>query len=104
MLNGFSPRPEVVIKATLNWYWLVDWLQEGGFNVKLAHTFGLHMITGAKVKTDDRDAFTLAKLLRIKAIRCPRFTSSPSSQGKETMRSGIVEKTWTSIYGLRSAT
>ncbi|MBU0755334.1 MAG: IS110 family transposase [Planctomycetes bacterium] len=68
MLNGFSPRPEVVIEATLNWYWLVDWLQEDGFNVKLAHTFGLHMITGAKVKTDDRDAFTLAKLLRIKAI------------------------------------
>ena len=68
MLNRFSPRPEIVIESTLNWYWLVDWLQEDGFNVKLAHTFGLHMITGAKVKTDKRDAFTLAKLLRINAI------------------------------------
>lgn len=67
-LNGFSPRPEVVIEATLNWYWLVDGLQEEGFEVKLAHTYGLSMITGAKVKTDKRDAFTLAKLLRIKAI------------------------------------
>ena len=67
-LNGFSPRPKVVIEATVNWYWLVDWLQEEGFKVKLAHTFGLHMITGAKVKTDNRDAFTLAKLLRINAI------------------------------------
>jgi transposase len=68
MLNGFSPRPEVVIEATLNWYWLVDWLQEDGFTVKLAHSLGLSMITGAKVKTDNRDAFTLAKLLRLNAI------------------------------------
>jgi len=68
MLNRFSPKPEIVIEATLNWYWLVDWLQEDGFNVKLAHTHGLHMITGAKVKTDNRDAFALAKLLRINAV------------------------------------
>lgn len=67
-LNVFSPKPEVVVEATLNWYWLIDWLQDDGFNVKLAHTYGLHMITGAKVKTDKRDAFTLAKLLRLGAI------------------------------------
>jgi transposase len=36
--------------------------------VKLAHTLGLHMITGAKVKTDRRDAFKLAKLLRMGEI------------------------------------
>jgi len=67
-LNGFSPKPGVVVEATLNWYWLIDGLQDEGFNVKLAHTYGLHMITGAKVKTDKRDAFILAKLLRLGAI------------------------------------
>jgi transposase len=35
-----------------------------GFQVCLAHTLGMAMITQAKVKTDRRDAFSLAKLLR----------------------------------------
>ena len=67
-LEAFSSRPSVVVESTLNWYWLVDGLQEAGFEVKLAHTLGLYMITGAKVKTDRRDAFTLARLLRLGAI------------------------------------
>jgi transposase len=67
-LEPFSPKPTVVVESTLNWYWLVDGLQEAGFEVKLAHTLGLYMITGAKVKTDRRDAFTLARLLRLNAI------------------------------------
>ncbi len=67
-LEKVPNRPSVAIEATLNWYWLVDGLQEAGYNVKLAHTMGLYMISGAKVKTDRRDAFSLAKLLRLNAI------------------------------------
>jgi transposase len=67
-LSSFSPRPFVAVESTLNWYWLVDGLEEAGFEVKLAHTLGLYMITGAKVKTDRRDALTLAKLLRLDAL------------------------------------
>jgi len=67
-LGQFSPKPSVVLESTLNWYWIVDGLQEAGFKVKLAHIFGLRMITGAKVKTDRRDAFSLAKLLRLDAV------------------------------------
>lgn len=67
-LGSFFPRPSVVVEATINWYWLVDGLQEAGFSVKLAHTLGLYMITGAKVKTDRRDALSLAKLLRLDAV------------------------------------
>jgi transposase len=68
LLEKVPRRPAVAIEATLNWYWLVDGLQEAGYKVKLAHTMGLYMITGAKVKTDRRDAFSLAKLLRLDAI------------------------------------
>jgi transposase len=68
LLEKVPNRPSVAIEATLNWYWLVDGLQEAGYNVKLAHTMGLYMISGAKVKTDRRDAFALAKLLRLNAI------------------------------------
>ena len=34
----------------------------------LAHTLGLYLITGAKVKTDRRDAYSLAKLLLVGAV------------------------------------
>jgi len=68
LLEKVPRRPAVAVEATLNWYWLVDGLQEAGYKVKLAHTMGLYMITGAKVKTDRRDAFSLAKLLRLDAI------------------------------------
>jgi transposase len=67
-LDSFSPKPSAVVESTMNWYWLVDGLQEAGLEVKLAHIFGLHMITGAKVKTDRRDAFSLARLLRLDAV------------------------------------
>jgi transposase len=68
LLEEAPRRPSVAVEATLNWYWLVDGLEEAGYKVKLAHTMGLYMITGAKVKTDRRDAFSLARLLRLDAI------------------------------------
>jgi len=67
-LKPFGKDVHIAIESTINWYWIVDGLQEAGYDVKLAHTLGLHMITGAKVKTDRRDAFKLAKLLRMGEI------------------------------------
>ena len=78
MLRGFSQRPAVAVEATLNWYWLVDGLEEAGFRVKLAHTHGLHMITGAKVKTDPRDAFSLVIILKPKKFHISSADSQSS--------------------------
>lgn len=64
LLLPFMPDLQIVVESTFNWYWLVDGLQALGFDVSLAHTLGLSLITHSKVKTDRRDAFTLAKLLR----------------------------------------
>ena len=61
-LRPFGKDVHIAIESTINWYWIVDGLQEAGYDVKLAPTLGLHMITGDKVKTDRRDAFKLAKL------------------------------------------
>jgi len=61
LLTPYRAELEIVVESTFNWYWLVDGLQAAGFKVVLAHTLGLHMITAAKVKTDRRDAFALAK-------------------------------------------
>ena len=63
LLEPYKPTMKIVVESTFNWYWLVDGLRAEGFQVCLAHTLGLSMITGAKVKTDRRDAFSLAKLL-----------------------------------------
>src|SRR5256885_4025386 len=77
LLLPFKPDLPVVIESTFNWYWIVDGLQELGFDLCLAHTLGLAMITQAKVKTDRRDAFTLAKLLRAGVI--PKAYIYPAS-------------------------
>ncbi len=77
LLEPFKPHLQIVVESTFNSYWLVDGLQEPGFDVSLAHTLGLAMITQAKVKTDRRDAFTLAKLLRAGVI--PKAYIYPST-------------------------
>jgi transposase len=63
LLEPYKADLQIVVESTFNWYWLVDGLRAAGFSVCLAHTLGLFMITGAKIKTDRRDAFALAKLL-----------------------------------------
>jgi transposase len=75
LLEPVKARLHIVVESTFNWYWLVDGLQEAGYDVCLAQTLGLYMITGAKVKTDRRDALALAKLL--KAGMIPKASSYP---------------------------
>ncbi len=55
----------VVIESTYNWYWLVDGLQEAGFEVKLANTCGMKKYDGLKHSGDEADARQLAHLLRL---------------------------------------
>ena len=64
LIEPYKESLQAVVESSFNWYWLVDGLQEAGYDVCLAHPFGLYMITAAKVKTDRRDAFALAKLLK----------------------------------------
>lgn len=56
--------PEVVLEATYGWYWAVDVLQGMGASVHLAHPLGVKVFAYQRVKTDPRDAKTLADLLR----------------------------------------
>lgn len=69
-LEPFNEGLRIVVESTFNWYWLVDGLQDAGLDVTLAHTLGMYAITHAKVKTDRRDAFRLARLLRAGEIHC----------------------------------
>jgi transposase len=67
-LAPFGEDVAVAIESTINWYWLVDSLMEAGYVVRLAHPLALKHITQAKIKTDRRDAYKLANLLRLNAL------------------------------------
>jgi hypothetical protein len=55
----------VAIEATYGWYWAVDALLAAGFEVHLTHPLGMKALRKRKrVKTDPRDVYELANLLR----------------------------------------
>ena len=60
----------VAIEATYGWYWAVDALRDAGFDVHLAHPYGMRkQRRGPKrAKTDRTDAFELARLLRLESL------------------------------------
>jgi transposase len=55
----------VAVESTFNWYWLVDGLQEAGFDLKLVNTIAVKQYEGLKYSDDSHDAFWLAHLLRL---------------------------------------
>ena len=55
----------VVVESTYNWSWLVDGLQQAGFEVKLANTYAIKKYDGLKYSGDQTDARHLAHLLRL---------------------------------------
>lgn len=55
----------IAIESTFNWYWLVDGLQEQGYDVKLVNTAAIKQYDGLKYRGDHQDAFHLAHLMRL---------------------------------------
>jgi transposase len=59
----------VAIEATYGWYWAVDALLAAKFDVHLAHPYGMKALRKRKrVKTDARDSYELATLLRLGSL------------------------------------
>lgn len=77
-LAPFKERIQIVVESTFNWDWIVYGLQDKGYDVKLAHVLGLKAIIWSKKKTDKWDAFTLARLLRVRMI--PQAYIYPKNQ------------------------
>lgn len=55
----------IAVESTFNWYWLVDGLQDMGYQVLLAKPAELTQYNGLKHADDQSDAFFLAELLRL---------------------------------------
>ena len=45
VLAGHGPDVQVAVESTNNWYWLVDGLAAAGYEVHLAHAYGLRVIS-----------------------------------------------------------
>ena len=55
----------VVVESTFNWYWLVDGLQEHGYEVHLANPSAIQQYEGLKHTDDQWDSFWLAHMYRL---------------------------------------
>jgi hypothetical protein len=69
ILSALQPFKEelsgVVVESTYNWYWLVDGLQENGYQMHLANPSAIQQYEGLKHTDDKWDAFWLAQLLKL---------------------------------------
>lgn len=69
-LAPFAAQMEgLVVESTYNWYWLVDGLQEAGYQVHLANPVAIEQYRGLKHSDDESDVWFLAELLRLKILR-----------------------------------
>jgi transposase len=68
-LEALSPFREslkgIAVESTFNWYWLVDGLQEQGYDLHLVNTLAVKQYDGLKYSGDRHDAFHLAHLMRL---------------------------------------
>jgi transposase len=72
VLTALAPFKEslkgVVVESTFNWYWLVDGLQENGYQVHLANPSAIKQYEGIKHTDDQWDSFWLAHMYRLNLL------------------------------------
>ena len=65
-LEPFRDRLEgIVVESTYNWYWLVDGLQDHGYDIHLANPSAIKQYEGLKHTDDKWDSFWLAHMFRL---------------------------------------
>lgn len=68
-LEPFRDQLEgIVVESTYNWYWLVDGLQDHGYNVHLANPAAIKHYEGLKHTDDKWDSYWLAHLYRLNIL------------------------------------
>ena len=58
----------LIVESTYNWYWLVDGLQEHGYNVHLANPSAIKQYEGIKHTDDKWDSFFLAQMKHLNIL------------------------------------
>ena len=108
VLTALKPFKEnlqtIAVESTFNWYWLIDGLQDAGYNVVLAHPTKMVQYNGIKHTDDKSDAFFLADLLRLNILPtgyiCLRKWRSVRDMLRR--RAALVQKRTSLILSLKS--
>ena len=58
----------VAVESTYNWYWLVDGLQEAGYQVRLVNPAAIRQYEGLKHSSDEHEAFWIAHLMSLEIL------------------------------------
>jgi len=96
----------IVVESTYNWYWLVDGLQEVGYQVRLANTTATQQYSGLKHTDDESDALWLADLLRLGLLKegyvYPRQTRAVRDLFRK--RTNLVQQRTRNILSIQNLT
>lgn len=94
----------VAVESTYNWYWLVDGLQEAGYDVRLMNTGRADRFSDMKYTDDKHDARWIALLLAL-GILPEGFIAPPQERGVRDLlrrRAFLVQKRTAHLLSLRT--
>ena len=94
----------IVVESTYNWYWLVDGLQNAGYQVYLANTTAIQQYSGLKYTDDKKDAKWLAHLLRLRILATGYIYPKEKRGVRELLRRRLilVRQQTMSLLGIKS--
>ena len=94
----------IAVESTFNWYWLVDGLEDLGYQVLLAKPAELAQYNGLKHADDQSDAFFLAELLRLGILPTGYVCERKLRAVRDLLRrrAGLVAKRTALILSLRN--
>jgi len=108
VLNALQPYREridtVAVESTFNWYWLVDGLQDHGYQVVLANPAAIVQYEGLKYTDDQSDCFFLAELLRLKILPLGHICDRKIRSVRDLLRRrmGLVHQRTALMLSLKS--
>jgi transposase len=76
----------IAVESTFNWYWLVDGLQDHGYQVVLANPAAMQPYSGMKHTDDVSDAFFLTELLRLNLLPTGHLCDRQSRPVRDLLR------------------
>ena len=94
----------IAVESTYNWYWLVDGLQDAGYQVRLANPATIQQYNGLKHADDQSDAFFLAELLRLEILPTGHICERKWRPVRDLLRRrmGLVSQRTSLLLSLKS--
>jgi transposase len=108
VINALKPFKKrlstIAVESTYNWYWLVDGLQDQGYNTVLANPAAVSQYNGLKHADDKSDAFFLAEMLRLNILPTGHICDRQLRPVRDLLRRrmGLVQKRTSLLLSFKS--